>query len=339
VLGSIGVTVEPVCYAASHPQCEAGRAFWPILESMRKGSRRRTLLLAALWALAVGIGCGSSARGTGPGEPTSSARREPNELGAFNFTIESRPVAAQVDLLASTGYKGVTLEYAGGQLEQYRADPGMVAGRLRVIAVLFSVDTDQGIDPAVVRTTTAAVLAAGALPCLRMSSQRAADPERLAGIVRTVSDIVSSQVPSGALVLYPHAGEPMDDAEAALDVMSRAGRPNVRLSLHLVHELKAGNQGRLGEVIRRVSPHLALASINGADVEREAGLNDYSRSIRPLAAGDLDVESLYLRPLLATGYTGPVILHTFGLREPPEEHYPSSMARWRQMMAAFFGPD
>jgi len=54
---------------------------------------------------------------------------------------------------------------------------------------------------------------------------------------------------------------------------------------------------------------------------------------QPLAEGTLDVERLYLRPLLDAGYTGPVLLHTFGLAQSADTHLEQSLARWRQMIA------
>ncbi len=291
-------------------------------------------VLALLGFVALGCACGSNLEGP---EPTPSPpARTPNRLGSFNFTLEARPVAAQVQLMASTGYQGVAMLYDPDVLREYRATPAVADGRLPVLMVLYGVIAEDGVDPATVRAAMQAILAARALPCLHIPAFSTVGVDRLATIAGQVADIVRDVDPNAVLALYPHAGEPMADAEDALDVMIRSGRPNVRLSLHLCHELKAGHQNRLAEVIARVSRHMVLATINGADIEREANLFDYSRSIRPLAAGEFDVERLYLRPLLDAGYEGPFILHTFGLSEPPETHFPESWARWRRMIAAYF---
>ena len=121
----------------------------------------------------------------------------------------------------------------------------------------------------------------------------------------------------------------------ALDVLQQVGRPNVTLSLHLCHELKGGNQDRLREVIARTAPYIALASINGAFIERETLVHDWTLTICPLADGDFDVEHEYLRPLVDAGYAGPILLHTWGLQKEPEAHLLASQIRWRQMAAAW----
>jgi sugar phosphate isomerase/epimerase len=291
-------------------------------------------VLALLGVVALASACGSSVEGPGP--TPSPPARAPNRLGTFNFTLESRPVAAQADLMASTGYQGVAMLYDPDVLREYRSLPAVADGRLPVMMVLYRLFAEEGVDPAAVRPVMQAILAARALPCVHIGAFSAVGVDRLAAMTGQVADIVRELDPNALLCLYPHAGEPMADVETALDVMLRSGRPNVRLSLHLCHELKAGHQNRLPEVIARVARHVVLATINGADIERERNLDDYSRSIRPLAAGDLDVERLYLRPLLDAGYEGPFILHTFGLSERPEAHLPESWARWRRMISAYF---
>ncbi len=72
-----------------------------------------------------------------------------------------------------------------------------------------------------------------------------------------------------------------------------------------------------------------LASIHGA--ARETDTPGWSTTIQPLDRGDLDVRNTYLLPLIRSGYTGPVLLHTFGIEGPPEEHFHRSAEAWRRM--------
>lgn len=73
---------------------------------------------------------------------------------------------------------------------------------------------------------------------------------------------------------------------------------------------------------------IALASINGTygDAQFVAG---WDRGILPLDTGDFDVAQKYLRPLLRAGYERPILLHTFGIKDPPEQHFSRSMTKWR----------
>jgi hypothetical protein len=246
-------------------------------------------------------------------------------FGAFNFAIDARPVAAQAELLDRLGYCGVTFWHSTGTLAEFLAQPAVQPGRLRVPAVFFLV------DPATPDVAALApITAAGALPWLIVGGPPSVDRARVVELVRQAADSAGS----ATVVIYPHAGTPIPSAETALEVMQQAARTNLRLSLHLSHELKAGNVGRLPELIARTASHAVLASINGADVEREALPDDYTHTIKPLGEGTLDVERLFLRPLLDAGYRGPVLLHTFGLQEGADAHLAQSLARWHQMIAA-----
>jgi sugar phosphate isomerase/epimerase len=271
-------------------------------------NRRAALLCAAALA-----GCGEPAR-CGDTLP----------FGAFNLAIETRPVAAQAELLDRLGYCGVTFWHSAATLDEYRAQRSVP-----ITAVFFMVDAANP-DHAAIPAIVASITSAGALPWLIVGGPASIDRARLIDVVREVAGAAAG----ATVVIYPHAGTAIPSAEAALEVMQQAGRSNLKLSLHLSHELKAGNQQRLPEVIARSAPHAALASINGADVERELLPDDYAHTIKPLAEGTLDVERLYLRPLLDAGYTGPVLLHTFGLAQSADTHLEQSLARWRQMIAA-----
>jgi hypothetical protein len=266
---------------------------------------------AALLCTAALAGCGE------PGRCDES-----RTLGAFNLAIETRPVAAQAELLDRLGYCGVTFWHATSTLAEYQSQS------TRVPAVFFLIDAVTP-DHAALASTVASISGAGALPWLIVGGSPSTERTRVVDLVREAADATDATV-----VIYPHAGTAVTSAEAALEVLQQTGRPNLKLSLHLSHELKAGNQQRLAELIARTAPYAALASINGADVERETLADDYSHTIKPLAEGTLDVERLYLRPLLDAGYQGPVLLHTFGLEQSVVTHLAQSLARWQQMIAA-----
>jgi sugar phosphate isomerase/epimerase len=293
-------------------------------------SMRDMRLLAAVLAALVLGGCGAA-----PGPPAATPTAPPrfaNDFGAFNFTIEDRSPAAQAELLAALGYRGIMFNYRADSFAAFASAP------LRVMAVLIRVEAARAVDRGALLAAFDAVARAGGIPCVILEGPDGLSLGRLAAVTAELADL-AARANGGqgvTIALYPHAGQPAPDVETALAVMQTAARPNVKLSMHLCHELRAGHQDRLAEVIALVAPHLALVSVNGADVEREPTppRGDWHHTIRPLYKGDYDVESLYLRPLVEAGYTGPVILHTFQLQEPPEEHYAGSLARWRQMMAA-----
>jgi len=128
------------------------------------------------------------------------------------------------------------------------------------------------------------------------------------------------------LVLYPHAGTTFVSAEEALDVYDKlkTDYPEVRISVHLCHELAAGNGKRLEEVVVKTASLLALATVNGTN-----GGGD----IRPLDQGSFDVRP-FLRALADNGYTGPMELHTYSFPDPrTDDSLARSLARYRQIVS------
>ncbi len=122
------------------------------------------------------------------------------------------------------------------------------------------------------------------------------------------------------LVIYPHYGAVIETAEEALPYLKEAQNGNVILSLHLCHEVRAGNGDRLNEIAAKIKPWLRLPSINGTDIDSVNEVQGWDRGIQPLTMGDYDSSKL-LKALKSIDYQGPVILHAWG---PPESGCGSS---------------
>ena len=135
------------------------------------------------------------------------------------------------------------------------------------------------------------------------------------------------------VVLYPHFGSSMEDAEDALALIEKLGKPkNLKLSFHLCHEARAGNAYRLNEVAAKIKESMVLATISGAKTEFFTEGLDWSDAIRPLNDSEYNL-SLFVDALHSIDYSGPVILHTFGIKEPaPEVHLKESMAVWKNLI-------
>ena len=88
----------------------------------------------------------------------------------------------------------------------------------------------------------------------------------------------------------------------------------------------------MNEAIAEVSPFIKLASISGSNTIMEENTipGYWDDAIKPLYKGDNNT-TLFLRYLLQNGYKGPVALHTFGLKEPIDEHFGRSLETWRKM--------
>ncbi|KFE60872.1 sugar phosphate isomerase/epimerase family protein [Hyalangium minutum] len=274
----------------------------------------KTTAVATL--LTVLLGCS--------GAPESSLE---NPFGAFNFTLESRPPVEQVRLLQEQGYQGTALYWPGAEdFEELAAVQAVRDGSFRVFAVLYDFAFAQPWS----REQLDAIL-------LSLASQEADLWLILSGphgpndaMVEAVREVVTMATARGVrVVVYPHDENAIETVEEALALIEAVGRPELKASLHLCHELKAGNRDRLAQVIAAAAPQLALASINGASKNVDAP--GWAEAIQPLDRGNLDVRNTYLLPLIRSGYTGPLLLHTYGLEDPPEEHLRRSYAAWRRM--------
>ena len=141
------------------------------------------------------------------------------------------------------------------------------------------------------------------------------------------------------VVLYPEWGGPGHDsiiktAEEALSLIKEVESDNLFVTLHLCHELKAGNGDRLDEIAAKIKPWLRLASINGAENDAAEELDGWERTLMPLTEGSYDTSKL-LKALKSIDYEGPVLLHTGGGlgRRAPMDHHQTSFAKFQEMVA------
>ncbi len=145
------------------------------------------------------------------------------------------------------------------------------------------------------------------------------------------------------VIIYPHWPKPKDvylieTAEQAIPYLEEVQSDNLFVSLHLSHELKAGNGDRLNEIAAKIKPWLRLATINGADQDAAEERDGWTRTIQPLGMGSYDSSRL-LKALKLIGYKGPVLLHTGGGlgKRAPAEHHHTSFKRFQEMVKALDG--
>ena len=132
------------------------------------------------------------------------------------------------------------------------------------------------------------------------------------------------------VVIYPHWDTDIEDAEEAQSLIASIGHPNLYTSLHTCHEIRAGRQGRLPEVVAKHAPATRLVTIAGADVNAYQGPPPapWDDAIKPLDRGAFDLTP-FLRALETYDYSGPIVLHTWGLGNDPG-HLDRSMRRYIQ---------
>lgn len=291
-----------------------------LLHFFRETIPARFKLPAFLWLLALSVLSPNIAMGT-----------PPRPLGSFNFDFDrlGATPAEQLRELRNIGYAGLTMNMAGKKnlalFDEYLPElqkTGLTfyAG---YIAAKFTDDNSallRNIEKSLQRLKS---VDASFWLIVRATEQ---DETTLLKIVEKIAQMADEA--GVELILYPHDNCEIESAEDALAFTQKLGR-NLKISLHLCHEIRAGNGDRLSEIAVKLGERLALPSINGADCEYHSTAN-WSQTIQPLDCGDFD-PSLLLQALDAASYRGPVVLHTFALHKVSADHHHRSFKQYLKL--------
>jgi sugar phosphate isomerase/epimerase len=265
-------------------------------------------------------------------------------LGVFNFDFArlGADEISQMSELQSIGYGGMTLRVnTEKQLEELKLYQEAIGdGPFKVYAGFITIFFDQ--DLAAQNAHLDNVIKAlkksdtKLWVILRVKGGQKVERKQIVDFLRSAAE--RTKAAGVELVIYPHwsGGNPrnvclIESAEDAIPYLEEVQSDNLFVSLHLCHEIMAGNGDRLDEVAAKVKPWLRLPSINGADVDAVNEAKGWKRGIQPLTMGDYDSSRL-LKTLKSVGYEGPVILHTYGLQKSAANHHHTSFKRFQEMV-------
>ncbi|MDP6633306.1 MAG: sugar phosphate isomerase/epimerase family protein [Phycisphaerae bacterium] len=156
---------------------------------------------------------------------------------------------------------------------------------------------------------------------LWLTVQGKTDDEKASAVIRTLADAAAKH--GLRIAIYPHLGFYIATTNQALRLVKKVDRKNVGVSINLCHELKAGSEPKLPEIIKAAAPHLFMVSINGADHK-----GGWDKLIRPLGDGEFDVLG-FLKTLNVSGYRGPVGLQCYAVKGDQKENLKRSLATWK----------
>ena len=265
-------------------------------------------------------------------------------LGAFNFDFArlGEDEVSQISALKSIGYSGLVMNLTNpkelNRLKRYQSVAGddafeVYAGYV-VIAFEKDIATQNAYLDKVIRSLKKSNSKLWVI--LRVRGGQKVEHEQIVNFLRSAAE--QTKAAGVELVIYPHwsGGNPMnicliESAEDAIPYVEEIGSDNLFISLHLCHEIKAGNGHRLNEVAANIKPWLRLPSINGVDVDAVNEAEGWKRGIQPLTMGDYDSSQL-LDALKSVDYEGPVILHTWGLQKAAADHHHTSFKRYQDML-------
>ena len=226
----------------------------------------------------------------------------------------------QAETLAELGYAGIG--YTGFEdMENRRA--AFDAAGLQIFNLYVGCNLDDG--PTVApdfAANIASLKGSGITLWLTVQSGTPGkDDDKAVALVSQIGQLAEN---AGIdVALYPHFGFYVATLEDATRVADRVDRDNVGVTFNLCHELRAGNGARIGALLDKAAPRLALVSINGAEPD-----GDWDRLIQPLGRGAVDVGSV-LQKLKALDYTGPIGLQCYNIAGDTKSNLTESMAAWR----------
>ena len=273
----------------------------------------------------------------------SSPKKRSNKVGnlffTYDFTLEKKSVKQRVRFLDSLGYQGVTfpvntLKDIDKIKEFQQFVKSETNNRLKIPAVFFSYNPETKKDSATWKNIADQLAGTETDFWVIVGSGKTASFQR-EEVVRFFKGISDYCEPLHLkVVIYPHDKTFIQSAAESLPYLKEVHRNNLFTSFHLCHELRAGNGARMNEAIAEAAPYIRLASICGANVQMDDNQTTgyWDDAIKPLFKGDYNT-SLFLEYLIRNGFKDPVALHTFGLKEPIDEHFIKSLETWRKMAA------
>jgi sugar phosphate isomerase/epimerase len=265
----------------------------------------------------------------------AAATAAPRPLYVYDFGgLEKLPPEERVDLAASAGYAGLVLSGASASdienLPRHLARCSTPGGpRILAVFVRYSfIDTATDISrrETVVRQIAGRDIALWIILDNKRPGITTAEAE--AALTAAARDAAEHHVP---IALYPHSRCFVSSAEEALTIITQIDRPELSIVLHLCHERRAHNDGRLAEVVRKVGSRVSAISISGGAAEVDfttPGTMDRT-TIRPLDESAFDWAG-FIAMTDAAGLRVPVAFINFKIPAPVTDYLPRSLAAWRR---------
>lgn len=225
----------------------------------------------------------------------------------------------QAKTLKELGYAGIGYTGIENLTERLKA---FKSQDLRVFSLYVPCYPDRK-DPFSPQLKEAMKLLEGTNTMLWLTVQGESNDGEAARVVREIADAADKH--GVKVALYPHYGFYIATARHAVRLVKKVDRNNVGVTINLCHELRAGNEPELDDIIKEAAPYLYLVSINGAD--RSGG---WDKLIKTLDQGEFDVLP-FLKNLNAAGYTGPIGLQCYNVKGDQRENLRISMQAWRKL--------
>jgi sugar phosphate isomerase/epimerase len=270
------------------------------------------------------------------GKEVIEVKDENNPFFAYNFGgLESLSPAKQINLLKNYGYDGITLRMAKAEhVDKYKEFTEAVSKTedFRIYSVFVRYNfADSEVDRNRWKEVVDLIQNQDIdLWFIFGKQEPGIDDEHVEGVLRNVVTYSASK--NVAVTLYPHSWCYFESAESSLPMVKKINHPNLKLAIHTCHELKAGNAGRLPEVVNNVKGYISFITVAGAAkvVDRSSKKMMDRTTIQPLEDGEYGFAP-FLKALKSIDYKGPVGYINFGFNKKPEDYLPKSLQEWKRL--------
>lgn len=131
------------------------------------------------------------------------------------------------------------------------------------------------------------------------------------------------------VILYPHSKCYLASAEDALPFVQKIN--DLKLAVHLCHEIRAGNGSRINAVFEHAKGYIGAVTLAGTD-----SVADFSKpvlmdksTIKPIGLGNFNLAN-FVEPLRKSKYKGLIGFINFKIEDDPEVYLENSMSVWKK---------
>ncbi|TWO33242.1 hypothetical protein E1J38_004920 [Seonamhaeicola sediminis] len=255
-------------------------------------------------------------------------------LYAFDFKMDSLTIPRRAELFDKLGYSGTTFIVKNDEqikkLQDYLDTEVFSSGKLSIPVIYFPFNFSNDFEKENKSWRKVLSLLPEGTDLWVIILKKDATEEKTLKLLKDMTS--EAQKLNKNIVIYPHDNCFIESAEEAIPYIEELNAPNLYLTLHLCHELRAGNGNRLLDVAIKSAPYLKFASISGSNITMFGNdEGNWSDAIKPLDKGDYDV-SKFVSALQKIKFKGKTILHTFGIEEVPQDHLSRSINKWNTLV-------
>ncbi len=256
--------------------------------------------------------------------PSTAAQRE---FFAFAFGFPEWNPAEKVGFLHKSGYDGIAPNVWNDELlDEYKHmldHPLIASGEIKVYGVYLPYRSTNESH----RELLSRLLVASSglkVPLWITLDQNFANDQTAVPFLKDICK--EAHTLEIDVILYPHDNTYLLDVDDTLRVLKKADQPNLFTSLHLHHELRAGNADELSAIVKRAAPYTRLAVVSGSNLPENVnpGSRDWSDVVQPLSGSAYDVGMFY-KLLTKNGFEGPIGLMNFKIPGDPKVHHRESL--------------